>query len=468
MRHLLKDPRFRSLVHWEPEFLRLFVRLALPMVMQNLVSASMQILDNVMVSGLGEVASAGVSQANRITFIVHLFLFGAVSGAGIFFAQFWGKGDIGGMRRVQGIVLRLNSGIALLFTVLVAALPRQALGIFLPPGDSFELGLQYLMIVLPVYLIASVDGVFSMMLKTAERPRIPMVAGIVSILTNTILNYGLIYGRLGLPAMGVCGAAYATVVSSGIGMCINVGMSYAKRLAPAATWHELKLPDRAFISRFFRTIFPVVLNEGLWATGTTMYSVVYGRMGDAVVAAMSNIVGAVDQLMFVMGWGIMSATAVIVGRSIGAGREEEAYLYAKRLLLAAVAAMIGMGVLLLCTRGSIVQLFSYADSTRDMARQVLLVTCLCMWVRAFNAVNVVGVLRSGGDTLYSMILDVGALWLVGVPVVVVTGLALELPLVWVYVASQAEEFLKMAVALPRFLSKKWIHNLVQNEQIVSL
>jgi putative MATE family efflux protein len=456
-------PKLAQLFRWEPEFTRLFFQLVIPIALQNLVGASLHIVDNVMVSGLGEVAAAGVSQANRITFIVQLFQFGVTSGAGIFAAQFWGKRDVGGMRRVQGLALRLNAGIALAALVLVQCWPRAMLGIFLPAGPSHEVGLQYLLIISPAYLITAIDSVFSMMLRSSERAKVPMAASITAIAVNTVLNYGLIYGRLGLPAMGVQGVAISTVFATALSLCINVGVSYRKKLAPAAMPRELRMPDRAFVALFFCTITPVVLNEGLWAVGITMYNVVYGRMGDNVVAAMSTIVGTVDQLVFVLGWGIMHAASAIVGRSIGAGRENEAFLYAKRMLMVGAVSMAAMGAVLLCIRGPIVSLFRYSDETLALAEQVLVISAFFLAVRSFNGVNVVGVLRSGGDTVFSMVLDICVLWLVGVPLAMLAGLELKWSLPAVYLITQVEECLKLLVAVPRFISKKWIRNLVKDQ-----
>jgi len=458
----LRD-KIAQLIRWEPDFTRLFFRLVIPIALQNLVGASLHIVDNIMVSGLGEISAAGVAQANRITFIVQLFQFGVTSGAGIFAAQYWGKRDVGGMRRVQGLALRLNAGIGLAVFALVQCWPEGVLSVFLPAGESFDAGLQYLRIISLGYLLTAIDSVFQMMLKSSERARVPMAASIIAIATNTVLNYGLIYGRLGLPAMGVQGVAMSTVFATALSLTINVTVSYRKKLAPAARLHDLRMPDRAFLARFFRTASPVVLNEGLWAVGTTVYSVVYGRMGDGMVAAMS-IVGTVDQLVFVLGWGIMHASSVIVGRSIGAGQEEEAYLYAKRMLMVAVVAMSAMGVILLSTRGPIVSLFRYGEETLAMAKQLLLISSFFLAVRAFNAVNVVGVLRSGGDTVFSMTLDVCVLWLVGVPLALLGGLAWQWTLPAVYLINQGEECLKVLIGLPRFISKKWIRNLVKNDE----
>ena len=154
---------------------------------------------------------------------------------------------------------------------------------------------------------------------------------------------------------------------------------------------------------------------------------------------------------------------MIVGRAIGAGREEEAYLYAKRMLLVAVASMAAMGAVLLCVRGPIVSLFQYSGETRALAARVLMISAFFLAVRAFNAVNIVGVLRSGGDTVFSMVLDICVLWLVGVPLAMLGGLWLQWTLPAVYLITQAEECLKLLIGFPRFLSKKWIRNLVKND-----
>ncbi len=450
-----------SLFHWEPEFTRLFFRMVVPIALQNLIAASLHIIDGIMVSGLGEQAYAGVTQANRVTFLFNLFLFGTVSGAAIFFAQFWGKGDIPSMRRVQGLAMRIAVGIAAIFMLLVAVFHRQVLGFFLKPGVSFEQGLQYLVIIAPAYLIMAVDNVYAAMLKSSEHPRIPMMAAIVAIGTNTILNYGLIYGKLGLPMLGVRGAAIATVISTVVSLAINVGMTYLAKLPPAARLSDWAMPERVFLGRFFRTITPVVLNEGLWALGTVMYSVVYGAMGDAVVAAM-GIVNISDQLTFAFGFGIVSGAAVIVGRSIGADREDEAFLYAKRIALAAVGTMAVMGIVLMIVRRPLADVFRFSTEARDMSVQVMGIAACFLWVRVFNGVNVVGILRAGGDTMYSMVLDVGALWIVGVPAAVLTGIVLKLPLWAVFLSIQGEECLKVIIGLPRFLSRKWIHNLAHD------
>ena len=451
-----------SVFRWDKAFTRKFWLVALPIVVQNLVASSLHIIDGVMIGQLGDAPYAAVTQANRYTFVFQLFMFGAASGCGIFFSQLWGKRDIPQMRSVMGLAFRITVGIATLFAGLALLAPGRVIGLFLPEGESAGFAVAYLTLVAPGYFIQSVDTVYANCMKSAEQTRIPMLAGVASILTNTFLNWVLIYGHLGFAALGVRGAAIATVISAGVSLVINVTASYAMRLPSAVRLRDLRLPDRAFLGRFARLVTPVVFNEGLWSMGTTMYGVFYGRLGDASVAAM-GIYNTVDQLVNVFVYGVMNASAILVGGYLGAGDRDGAWLTAKRMLAACIAAGAAMGVTMAFGRGALVGLFKVSPEAQTMAMTILLEASLFYWLRAINSINVVGILRSGGDTLYSMVLDTSALWLVGVPLVGLAALAWHLPIQQVYLFTFVEEAIKAVIGMRRFRSRKWMHVLTEKE-----
>ena len=451
-----------SVFRWDRTFLRKFLLVALPIVVQNLVASSLHIIDGVMIGQLGDAPYAAVTQANRFTFVFQLFLFGAASGCGIFFSQLWGKRDVRQMRAVMGLAFRLNAGLSVLFAGAALLMPGRVIGLFLPEGESARYAVTYLTLVAPGYFITAVDTVYATCMKSAEQTRIPMLAGVTSILTNTFLNWVLIYGHLGMPALGVRGAAIATVISAGVSLAVNVTASYALRLPSAIRLGEMRLPDRAFLGRFFRLALPVVFNEGLWSMGTTMYGVFYGRLGDAAVAAM-GIYNTVDQLVNVLVYGIMNASAILVGGYLGAGDRDGAWLTARRMLVSCIGAGAAVGVLMAFGRGALVGLFKVSAEAQGMAMVILMEASLFYWLRAINSVNVVGILRSGGDTLYSMVLDTSALWLVGVPLVGIAALVWKLPIQQVYLFTFVEEAIKAAIGMKRFRSKKWMHVLTERE-----
>lgn len=453
----------RDCLHWDRPFARNVLTVALPMVIQQLVAASLHIVDGLMVSGLGDAAYSAVTQANRVTFVFNLFVFGTCTGGAIFLSQYWGARDIRRMRQSMGFSLLFVLIVAAVFISASLLFPRQIISMFLPEGESAELARQYLSIVVFGYLFTAIDNVYAATIKAAEKTYLPMLSGFVSILTNTVLNYAFIFGRLGAPEMGVRGAALATVISAAVSMLLNIGFAYGMRLPAGARPSEWLCRDGAFMKRFVRTVVPVIFNEGLWALGTTMYSVFYGRMGDAAVATM-GVCNTINDLVWVAIFALMNATAIIVGKALGAGDRERAYLSAKRLMVGAMAAGLVIGAVVIAVRWPLVNVFSgLSYEVRDKAQLILAIGAATIWFRAFNTINIVGILRSGGDTLFSLLLDVGTLWIVGVPATGLAALVFHWPLEWVYACTFLEEIVKIAGGLPHFKQKKWMNVLTQEQ-----
>ena len=449
----------RRIFHWEPDFIQKLLRIALPIALQNLVTASAHIVDGLMVAGLGDAHYAAVTQAGRYSFLFQLFLFGAASGTTIFISQFWGKKDEQGIHKVMSLCLRITLGLALLFFLGAMLIPGPIMSLFLQEGKSRGLAVEYLSWVGLSYVFAGVDIVFSNTLRATGRPMVAMTAGIISILTNTLCNYALIYGHLGAPALGVRGAAIATVLASAVSLAINVGYTYWKRQPGAIRPREMRMPDKRFSLDYIKRVLPVVLNEGLWSLGMTTYAAFYGRLGDAAVNAI-GVYNNIDQLMTVFIFGVVNATAILIGNCIGGGDGKGAVLISRRMLFATECLSLATGLLLICLRYPILSLFDkLSPETIENAATILAIAGCVMPFRFFNTINIVGVLRAGGDTLFSMALDAGSVWVIGVPCVAVATLVFGLPITGVFMASFVEEFFKIGLGLPRFLSGKWVNNL---------
>ncbi len=452
----------KQILHWEKPFTRSLFHTALPIAIQNLVAASLHIVDGLMIAGMENPANlAGVTQAGRYSFLFNLFLFGAASGSTMFISQFWGQKNQDGIRRVMSLCLRITVGIAFVFMLGALFFPTEIMSLLTNEGDSRLFGAQYLSIVAFNYLIAGIDIVFSNTLRATERPTVAMLAGCAAILTNTVLNYGLIYGKLGLPEMGVQGAAIATVVAAGVSLCVNLGYTYLKRQPGAIRPREMKMPERAFAKDYIKRVLPVVLNEGIWALGIATYAAFYGHLGDDAINAMS-VFSNIDQLMTVLVFGMVNATAIMIGKEIGAGNIDKAFLTAKRMLIAVVSVSACTGLLLICVRHPLLSLYTkLSPATLQTAASIMLIAGIVMPFRHINTVNIVGILRAGGDTIYSMLLDGGSVWLIGVPCVAIATFVLKLPMELVYLSMMVEEFFKICLSMPRFLSGKWINNLTQ-------
>ena len=455
----------KRIFHWEKDFSTLFVRIALPIAIQNLVAASAHIVDGLMIAGLGDAHYAAVSQAGRYSFLFQLFMFGAASGSSIFIAQFFGNKNGDGIRKIMSLCLRITMGLALLFMIGALTLTEPIMNVFLSPGDSHTFGMEYLKYVCLSYVFNAIDVVFSGTLRATGKPKVAMLSGIVSILVNTCLNYCLIYGKIGFPTLGVKGAAIATAIAAFTSMCINVGYTYFTRQVGALKVRDyLHLPSRTFIKDYFKKVIPVVINEGLWSLGITMYSVFYGMYSDAAISAIA-VYNNIDQLMTVLVFGAVNATAILIGNAIGEGDKDKAKLTAFRMLFAVEMMSIFTGLMLITLRTPLLDMYgsisALSQEALEKAAVITLMAGCFMPFRHFNSLNIVGVLRAGGDTVFSMLLDAGSVWIIGVPCVAIAALCLKLPIEGVYAATFVEEFFKMACGVPRFLSGKWIHNLTQ-------
>ncbi len=442
------------------ELLKNYIRLVIPLTLQNLITSSVNLLDNLMIGRLSEVELAGVAMANKVFFVYNLMVFGICSGATVFFSQFWGKQDRRGIRSVMTVGLCLSLGFGLIFTIGAGLFSRQLMGILV--GRSVEVipsGTAYLKISVLGYVLFGLNIIMGTGLKAIERPRAPLFGSLVSLSVNAVLNYILIFGKLGLPALGVRGAAIATVTARLMELIVVLaGISRYKSLFFAPLREAFKLPA-GFLGGYFRTSLPVFFNESLWGVGVTIYSTVIVRLGSGPAAAHS-IVGTVENMLFALVFGTATAAGVIVGKEIGSGNRggalEKAHFFQKM----AAAQGLATGIILFALSGPITLLFNMTPETREICTVMLRICACAMFLKAFSTSAIVGTMRSGGDTVFCMLCDVGGVWFIGVPLVIVTGLVMRLPAPTVLAASYVEELFKCFAVIIRQRRDGWLKDLV--------
>jgi putative MATE family efflux protein len=433
-------------------------RIALPIIAQNFVSSMLNVIDVAMIGQLGETAIASVGLANQLFFLLMLMLFGTNSGVGVFNAQLWGKGDVKSMHKVQGIGLSLGLSTAFVFTIVAQVFPGAVLSFFSNDPAVIASGTVYLRTVSWSYLLTAVTFSFASVLRSTGMTRIPMIVSIIALSLKTLLNYGLILGHFGLPALGPQGAALSTVIARALECTALLTVIYVMKLPPAAKIREFLGFNRSFLTTVLRTSLPVLANETLWSLGILMYNKVYGNIGTEAYAAVS-IALSIENLAFVIFMGMSEATGILIGHRIGGGEEHKAFDYARQTIVMATIGAILMGLLVLVGSGFILTFYKLSPQAMADARIILRVIGLVMWIRVTNMVIIVGVLRAGGDTRFSMFLDAGTVWFVGVPLAVLGGLVLHLPVYFVYMMVMTEEAVKYGIGIWRFSSKKWIRNL---------
>lgn len=440
-------------------FMKKTLAIALPVTVQALLNNVLNMIDTLMIGQLGEVTIAAVGLANKVFFVFSLLLFGICSGAGILAAQYYGEDDIPNLRRVLGMTLLLGVTGALLFMVPVLLIPDMVMRIFTPSAESIAIGCTYLVIVCFSYPFTAVTQGYIAILRAANQVMAPVIISMVSILVNIILNYGLIFGKLGLPKMGVAGAALATLIARVVECISLILVIYLKKSPAAAQIREMLSLSRNFVKKFFITAAPVIANEFIWGLGVTIYSLVYGRMGDGAVAAIT-ICQSVEQVYQVIFQGLSAATAVILGNILGAGDLEQADEYGKNfILLQFILSLAAMGV---CggSRELLLGMFAVSEEVAGFTRGCFTAFILYIPAKNFNYVNIVGILRSGGDTGAALFLDTTGVWLIGIPLAFLGGMVLQLPIYIVYAMVMAEEVYKLIFGFLRYRKKLWLRKIV--------
>lgn len=444
----------------DKSFFKNMMKLSLPIIGQNLILSSLNLVDNIIIGGLNATAIAAVGLANQYFFLLNLVLFGVASGASIFIAQFWGNKDIKNIKRILGLSLITSVSAAFVFTVFGLAFPKQILGLFSKDMDVINMGSDYLKIIIFSYLLTAVTFAYSFALRSTRQVKLPMYVSCIALGINTFLNYSLIYGMFGLPRLGIRGSAAATLIARAIEMCLLVFLVYKNKLAIAASFSELLDLPKEFIKKFYKITTPVILNESVWALGVSLYSVVYAHMGTEVIAS-TTISSTIERIIWVIFLGMGNACAIMIGNKIGEGNEEEIFTYAKRFIIINPIFAALMGVVVYFISPLFLLPYNISPIVLHYARMNLIVFSFILTFKCFNFTSIVGILRSGGDTTFTLLIDLGGVWLVGVPLAYIGGIMLHLPIYYVYALVSLEEVFKFVLGLPRILSKKWINNLTK-------
>ena len=440
------------------EYFRSLRRIALPIIAQQFILSGLSMVSVILIGQKGDTAVAAVGLANQVFFLLNLVLFGIISGTAMFTAQFWGKGDIPNLRRALGLCLALSVSASLIFMLLAQFVPERMLGFYSSDPAVIALGSQYLRIYSWAFVFFAITFSYALVLRSTGDVHTPTLISVFALSLSTLLSYCLIFGKFGFPAMGVPGAAAAALIARSLECTILLVITYARRSPVAATLTELFGFDLSFLGKMLKPIIPVVLNEIFWALGITSYNAIYGHIGTDAFAAMS-IVATIDQMALVLFQGVAHATAVTVGNRIGAGQEEAAHRYAGRSLGLGLIGGVLVGALLLMLRAPVLSLYKVTPEVISSAYRVLTIIALFLWMRFNNMTIIIGILRSGGDTRFSLVLDGIIIWVVGVPLSALGAFVFHLPVHWVYLFAMSEETAKWILGLQRYLSRKWIHNL---------
>lgn len=440
-------------------FYKMVLALVFPMAFQNLINVAITSADVIMLGKVGETVLSASSLAGQVQFIMTLFFFGITSGAVVLTAQYWGKGDKRTIEKVMGIAVKISVGVGLLFTIVVLAFPESIMRIFTPEADVITEGVKYLRIIAFSYVPIAITMVYLNIMRSVERVIISTVVYLNSLILNVILNSLLIFGLFGFPELGIQGAAIATLTVRIIELIIVATYAHFNKTIRVRLVDIIKT-DGVILKDFLKYSIPVMLNELFWGMACSMNTVVIGHIGSSVVAA-NSVAQVARQLATVIAFGIASATAIILGKTIGEGKNEQAKIYAKRFVHLSVYAGVVGAVVILIARPIVMYNLTLTSTAQGYLSMMMIVMSYFVIAQSFNTTLVVGVFRSGGDTKIGLIIDVATMWGGSILLGSLAAFVFKLPVTIVYMFLMCDEIIKIPFTLKRYKSMKWLKNVTR-------
>ena len=430
-------------------------RLMLPMAFQQFMLALVGACDALMLGKLNQNSMVAVSLASQVTFVFNLFMASFIIGENMFVAQYYGKKDYTGISKVCSLVLRLSCLTAVVFMAVSMLFPQNIMRFFTNEAELAVPGSEYLRWVAVSWLLSAVSQVYLTFMKNCNAVNLSTVISSMTVIINIGLNAVLIFGLAGLPAMGVAGAALATVIATAVQTVWCVGYVTAKR--KELEMHLLER-DAELGKRFWDKTAPVLLNELLWGGGFTMYSVVMGHLGADAVAA-NSIANISKNLVVCFCYGLGGAGSIIVGNELGADRFEEAKKDGRVLVKASVLCGVLTGLLLLALSPLIVRMVHMTPAAEQYLRGMLVMCSYYLAGKSINCMTIGGIFPAGGDSRFGMVCDGITLWCITVPLGCLCAFIFKLPVLFVYFVLNLDEIVKLPVVYRHYRKYGWVKNI---------
>ena len=455
-----KQSKYAELgIDWK-KFYRNVFALVLPMALQNLINVGVTAADVVMLGRVGEKVLSGASLAGQVQYIMVLFLFGLTSGATVLTAQYWGKGDKRTIEKILGLGMKAAIIVTAIFTVAALLIPGSLMRIFTSDPVVIAEGIKYLRIVAFSYVLMGITQVYLYIMRSVERVVVATVVYLMSLICNVVLNSIFIFGLLGCPKMGIQGAALGTLISRILELVLVFGYAhfYNKDIIFRMQyfWHT----DSRLVKDFLVYAIPVVMNEVLWGMGTAANTAILGHMGSAAVAA-NSVAQVARQLATVVSFGLSSATAIYLGKTIGERKMEHAKAYAQQfVILSLLLGVIGGGLILIVSP-FVTGFLALSVTAQKYLRFMFFVMSYFVIGQAFNTTLVVGTFRSGGDTRFGLILDMSTMWGCSILLGFLAAFVFKWSVPVVYMILMSDEIIKIPITWWRYKSYKWLKNVTR-------
>lgn len=437
------------------------VKLVIPIVIQNLLSAAVSSADVVMLNYVGQSSISAVSLAANYASVLFMIYYGLGTGVSMLSAQYWGKGELQPIRVIEGIALRFSLILTLFFSAAALFAPRLMMKLFTNDPELIAIGAGYLRVMTVTYLCWGIIEIYLAVLRSIGRVTVSMVLNVMAFTLNILLNAVFIFGLFGAPKLGAVGVAIATAASRVIELfgCIIVS-AYSQDIKLKLSYMFLK--NRLLLHDFLRLSLPALANDVAWSVAFSMYSVILGHLGSDAVAANSLVV-VVRNFGTVLCFGTASAGGILLGNVMGMGDMERAKAYASKLLkLTVITGAIG-GVLVLVATPFVLHFANLNETAMEYLKYMLLINTYYIMGAAVNTTLIAGVFRAGGDSRFGLICDVIDMWVYAVPLGFLAAFVFKLPVLWVYFLLCTDEFVKWPWVIRHYRSGKWLKNITRED-----
>ena len=448
----------------ENTFAGQITKLVVPIVLQNLLSASVNSADVVMLNFVGQSSISAVSLAAQYTSVLFMVFFGLGTGASMLCAQYYGKGDFRAIATVQGIALRFSMAISTLFAAAALTVPELMMTLFTKDPELIRLGAGYLRFLSVSFFCCGIIEVYLSVLRSVSRVVISTALNIFTFCTNILLNAVFIFGLFGAPKLGAAGVAIATSLSRllELGLCMIVS---AKSEHVKLSLRGMLTRNRLLFQDFVRLSLPALGNDVIWGIGFSMYSVIIGHMSSDAVAANSFVV-VVRNFGTILCFGLGNAGGILLGQKIGENQLEEAALYAKKLMkLTVITGAIG-GLIVLASIPIVMNFAALTETGMHYLKYMLLINTYYVMGAAVNTTLIAGAFRAGGDSRFGFVCDLIDMWGYAVPLGFFAAFVLKLPVLWVYFLVCTDEFVKWPWVIRHYRSGKWLKNITRDDLFV--
>lgn len=430
--------------------------MALPIIFQELINSSVNLLDTFMVGSLGLNSVTAVGSANQIFFLFALLVFGISSGSSAFMGQYWGNNEKHNLHKTMGICLVFSLIIATAFFIPSQLFGKALIDIYSDNENVIELGAKYLKISSISFFLTAIIVTINTSLKSTGQTKLPMFTTLIALTTNAILNYIFIYTL----KKGVEGAAIATLIARMLEVSVQIFLIKKMRMPVYTKFKNYFSFTLEFVKKYIKIVWSVFANEALWALGTTSYFIAYSKVSNEAVGAI-QISSSVQQMFMVVGMGVGSASGIIIANLLGSGERDKAIDVAKKATHLSVILSILMSIVLLLTAPLIVRNFDVPDVVKNYTYSIFYIISVGMVVKTYNFTAIVGILRNGGDTLFCLLIDFVSVWFVGVPLAFISAVYLKLPIYFVFGFVYSEELVKFLFCYFRIKSNKWANRIIE-------